>query len=127
MSRRELGREFGRFLITGGINTAFTYALYLMLLGPVGYFFAYSIAYVAGIVASYFLVSRFVFRTKTTVAGFFRYPLVYVAQYLVGTIVLWLCIEWAGVRSDVALLASIAATVPVTFVISRAVLNPRPG
>jgi putative flippase GtrA len=127
MSRGQVGREFGRFLIAGAINTALTYGLYLILLDPLGYFVAYSVAYVVGIVVSYFLVSRFVFRTSTSLAGFFRYPLVYVAQYLVGTLVLWMCVELAGVGKEIALLASIAATVPVTFAISRLVLNPRPG
>lgn len=127
MKRGQVGREFGRFLVAGTINTALTYGLYLALLQPLGYLFAYSVAYVVGIVVSYFFVSRFVFHANTTLGSFFRYPLVYVAQYLVGTIVLWVCVEWAGIRREVALLASIAATVPVTFVMSRMVLNPKAG
>ena len=121
------GREFGRFLVAGSINTVLTYALYLVLLAPLGYLTAYSIAYVAGIVLSYFVVSRFVFHTRTSVAGFVRYPLVYVAQYIVGTSVLWTCVEWIGVRREWALLVSIAATVPVTFVVSRRVLKTGSG
>ena len=126
MRRRQVTREFGRFLVAGAINTALTYALYLILLGPLGYFFAYSVAYVVGIGVSYLLASRFVFGTGTTLAGLFKYPFVYVAQYLVGTSVLWLCVEWVGIRQEFALVASIAATVPVTFALSRRVLSPRP-
>jgi len=127
MMHRGVGREFGRFLIAGALNTALTYGLYLLLLDALGYVLAYSVAYVVGIVVSYFLVSRFVFRTSATLASFLRYPLVYVVQYLVGTAVLWMCVEWIGVRREFALLATIAATVPVTFVISRWVLIRSPG
>lgn len=126
MSREHIVREFGRFLLVGAINTALTYALYLLLLRAMGYLAAYSVAYVIGIVVSYFAVSRYVFRTRTTLAGFVKYPLVYVAQYLLGALVLWICVEWLAIRRELALLFSIAATVPVTFAISRLLLTARP-
>ena len=120
-----MSREFARFLVAGGINTALTYALYLVLLEPLGYLSAYSVAYVVGIVLSYFLASRFVFRTATSIASFFKYPLVYLAQYLVGSVVLWACVEWAGVKKEIAVLAAVAATIPVTYLVSRIILSPR--
>jgi putative flippase GtrA len=120
-----MSREFARFLVAGGINTALTYALYLVLLEPLGYLSSYSVAYVVGIVLSYFLASRFVFRTGTSIASFFRYPLVYVAQYLVGSIVLWACVEWAGMKKEIAVLVAVAATIPVTYFVSRVILSPK--
>jgi putative flippase GtrA len=115
--------EFGRFLIAGAINTATTYALYLVLLGSAAYLFAYSLAYVAGIVVSYFLNALFVFRTKPAVNTALRFPLVYVAQYLLGAAVLWICVERLGVRRELGLAFSIAVTVPITYAASRLALK----
>jgi putative flippase GtrA len=115
--------EFGRFLIAGVINTATTYALYLVLLGSAAYLFAYSLAYVAGIVVSYFLNALFVFRTKPAVNTALRFPLVYVAQYLLGAAVLWICVERLGVRRELGLAFSIAVTVPITYAASRLALK----
>jgi len=115
--------EFSRFLIAGAVNTATTYALYLVLLNSAAYLFAYSLAYVAGIVVSYFLNALFVFRTKPAVNSALRFPLVYVAQYLLGGAVLWICVERLGVRRELGLAFSIAVTVPITYAASRLALK----
>jgi putative flippase GtrA len=115
--------EFSRFLIAGAINTATTYALYLVLLDSAAYLFAYSLAYVAGIVVSYFLNAFFVFRTKPAVNTALRFPLVYVAQYLLGGAVLWICVERLGVRREFGLAFSIAVTIPITYAASRLALK----
>jgi len=120
-----MSRRFARFLVAGAVNTALTYALYLALLAPLGYLAAYALAYVAGIALSYVLASRFVFGTAMSLGSFFRYPLVYVVQYLVGTIVLWACVEWLGIGKEFAVLASVVATIPVTYAASRFVLGAR--
>jgi putative flippase GtrA len=115
--------EFSRFLIAGAINTVTTYALYLVLLDSAAYLFAYSLAYVAGIVVSYFLNAFFVFRTKPAVNSALRFPLVYVAQYLLGGAVLWICVERLGVRREFGLAFSIAVTIPITYAASRLALK----
>jgi putative flippase GtrA len=56
---------------------------------------------------------------------FFRFPLVYVVQYLVGTAVLWACVEWLGIRKEIAVFVSVAATIPFTYLVSRFILTPR--
>ena len=42
--------RFVRFLLTGGLNTAVTYGVYLLLLGPIGYRWAYVASFVFGVV-----------------------------------------------------------------------------
>jgi putative flippase GtrA len=121
--QRLIPAEFGRFLIAGAVNTFATYVLYLLLLGSIGYLFAYSVAYVVGIVLSYWLNALFVFRAGAAVSTFVRYPLVYVVQYLLGAAVLWICVEWLGVPREIGLAFSIALTVPVTYLASKLALK----
>jgi putative flippase GtrA len=110
--------EIVRFLVAGGINTAITYALYLVLL-PLGYEVAYAIAYAAGIVISYLLNARFVFRTPLRFRDFLKFPLIYVVQYATGALALWLLVEHGGIAEEWALLGVIAMTIPLIFVLSR--------
>lgn len=117
--------EFSRFLIAGTSNTVVAYALYLILLGSVGYFLAYSISYASGVVFSYFLNSLFVFRTRTVISSFLKFPFVYVAQYLLGAVLLWVCVERLGIPKEIGLAFSIAVTVPFTYLASRFVLKDR--
>jgi putative flippase GtrA len=117
--------QFLRFLVTGGINTALTYVLYLLLLPLFGYLVAYSVAYVIGIVLSYWLNSAFVFRQPMNWRSLVRFPLVYVVQYLLTGALLWLLVDMLGVDERIALLAAIAVTVPVTFLAAQLAILPR--
>jgi len=121
--QRLIAGEFSRFLAVGAVNTATTYALYLVLLDSAAYLFAYSVAYVAGIVLSYFLNALFVFRTKPAIHSALRFPFVYLAQYLLGAAVLWICVERLGVRRELGLAFSIAVTIPITYAASRLALK----
>lgn len=116
-------REAMRFLIVGAANTAATYCLYLLMLSWMGYTPAYTIAYVCGIALAYALNTRFVFRVTRSLAGAIAYPLVYAAQYLVGALALYIAVREFEVPQKFALLASIAVTVPITFLLSRLVLK----
>jgi putative flippase GtrA len=111
--------QFLRFLATGGINTALTYGLYLLLLPLLGYLVAYSVAYVLGILLSYWLNSVFVFRQPMNWRSLVRFPLVYVVQYIFTGVLLWIGVDVLGVDKRIALLAAIAVTVPVTFIAAR--------
>lgn len=125
--KRQVPQEALRFLISGGINTAVTYLLYLALLPGLGYWPAYSVAFVTGIVTSYFLNTRFVFRVRTSARRAAAFPLVYLAQYLFGLAVLHVSVRWLAVPAEYAALISIALSVPFTFALSRFVLAPRAG
>ena len=119
--------QFVRFLVTGTINTGVTYVLYLLLLPRLGYLAAYSVAYAIGIVSSYALNSVFVFRQPMTWRGLLRFPLVYVVQYALTSVLLWIFIDLLGVDARIALLAAIAVTVPVTFLTARVVVMSQRG
>lgn len=115
-----------RFLISGAINTAVTYAVYLVLLGYLDYRSAYGVAFLSGIVFSYALNVRFVFRVRPNWRSAVLFPLVYVIQYLVGLGVLQLAVERFAIPREYALLASIAVSIPLTFALTRLLLNRNP-
>ena len=116
--------QFVRFIVSGAINTGITYGLYLLLLPLLGYLPAYSAAYVAGILLSYWLNSVFVFGQPMSWRGLVRFPLVYVVQYVLTGVLLWLSVDALGVDKRIALLAAIAVTVPVTFLAARLAILP---
>ena len=111
--------RFLRFIVSGGVNTAITYGIYLVLLQIVTYEISYSIAYVSGIAISYALNRSFVFRSYNGLRSILLFPLVYVVQYAFGMLLLWLWVEMAGLSDKIAPLIVVAVTLPLTYVLSR--------
>lgn len=120
---RVASSSFLRFLISGGFNTAATYAVYLALLGTLGYKVAYTIAYVFGIVLAFAINRLFVFRSHRGWRSVVLFPLVYLAQYMVSLTVIWLWVEQLHLSSKLAPLIAIVITIPLTFVLSRFVFR----
>jgi putative flippase GtrA len=120
--RSGLGRVL-RFLVGGGLNTAVTYLVYLALHQVLNYQLAFLIAYAAGIVFSYFFNSKVVFQRRMTWTGMLVFPLVYLVQYAVSALVLGAIVEYTAVPSWVAPLLVSVLTLPLTFVLTRFVVN----
>lgn len=124
--RALLENEIVRFVFMGGVNTGLTWLLYLALKLFVPYEIAFTLSYVAGILLSYVLNARYVFATKMSLSTFLQFPLVYVVQYLVSVATLYALVELAHCPESIAPLVVTALTVPVTYVMSRFILKPRP-
>lgn len=113
------GSRFARFLVSGVLNTAITYAIYLALLQFASYRTSYSIAYVAGIAVSYLLNRSFVFKRHGGWRTLLLFPLVYVAQYLFGIFTLWVWIDQAKLSETIGPLVVVALSVPLTYLLTR--------
>jgi putative flippase GtrA len=113
---------FVRFSGGGLLNTGLTYVLFLRLTSVLPVSVAYTIAYVSGIVLSYFVTVQFVFRSRASVRTVLRFPIVYVVQYLWGLALLSLLVRALGMAPAVAMLVTIATSVPLTFVLTRSML-----
>lgn len=124
--KRLLTPEILRFIAGGLLNTVVSYSLYLLLLLWLPYSLSYSLAYVGGIVFSFFIQTRWVFKVPVSLKKFLAFPLVYLAQYLAGLVLLALLIEWLHIPERWALLIVIALTLPMTFVLSRTILRGKP-
>ena len=115
--------EFARFVFYGALRTIVAFAIYLVLLWFLSYTSAYTISYVAGIFISYWINARFVFGEQLRLSRALQYPLVYLFQYLLGLVLLYLLIEIAHLPETVSPLLIIVVTVPATFLLSRFLLK----
>ncbi|MBH3412030.1 GtrA family protein [Pseudomonas putida] len=120
-----LNLDIARFLMSGGFNTALTYGMYLGLLTFLPYQLSYTVSYLAGIVLAYVLNRFFVFKSHNGVRSALMMPVIYLVQYLLSLVVLWLWVEKLQLDSRLAPLAAIALTLPVTFVLSRLAFKKR--
>ena len=118
-------RRWLRFLVGGGINTAFTYAAYLLLDTVLAYQVAYLVAYAGGVVFSYWFNAIWVFRVPLGWSGLLSYPVVYAFHYAAGALLLGLLVEYLGAPLMLAPLFVVAISVPATFVLSRWLLRDR--
>jgi putative flippase GtrA len=114
---------FPRFLIAGAINTCLTYILYLCLLSLMPYIWAYSLTYVVGIGLGYFLNAHWVFKNTPTLGNATIYKLTYVLNYFFSLVALRFLVELIHVPKEIAPLLVTAISVPVMFIITRAIFR----
>ncbi|MFD2331442.1 GtrA family protein [Cohnella sp. GCM10020058] len=117
--------EIIKFVLVGLINTFTTYFVYLGFLHYLPYIAAYSISYGFGIIISYFLNSLLVFKEKLSWKSFFKFPLIYVVQYGLNTLLLYIFVHHLMIHERIALLVSIIITTPLTFLLSRWIIKSR--
>jgi putative flippase GtrA len=117
--------EFLRFIVIGGVNTVLSYGIYVATNLIVPYIAAYTISMIAGILISYILNARFVYRTSLSLSRAVAYPLVYLVQYLVGVGTLYLLVQMLGVSKYLAPFLVVIVTIPITFVLSRFIIKGR--
>lgn len=109
-----------RFLISGSLNTITTYAIYLLLLNRFSYQQSYTAAFVAGILMSYFANRVFVFKAHQGIKTVLLFPLVYLLQYFIGLVVLWVWIDFFELNPRFGPLITILVSLPVTYMVSKA-------
>jgi putative flippase GtrA len=108
-----------RFVVAGTMNTGLTYIAYLALLRISTYRVAFTLAFAMGILVSYLFNARFVFQRPTSWPSFLRFMLIYVVQYVLGLLIVSLCVEWLDMTAMLAPLIALAVTVPLTYLLSR--------
>jgi putative flippase GtrA len=113
--------RFPRYVVAGGINSAATYVLFLLLLAVMPYIWAYSLSYVAGIGLGYLLNAYWVFGSKPTARTALAYPLVYVFGYAAGAAGVALGVEVLRLPKALAPFVGLALSVPVTYLAARRV------
>ncbi|MEE1755913.1 GtrA family protein [Streptomyces sp. SP18CS02] len=112
-----------RFALVGVVNTATYYGFYLLLLAlGLPYVAAHVVAFLLSMTGSFFLNSRFTYRTRPTWRKFLLFPLTNAANFVITTSGVYLLVDVAGLSSRYAPLVAAAAAVPITFVVSRTIM-----
>ena len=116
---------FVRFLATGAANTLACLAVYWLLLPWLRPQAAYAASFAAGICVGYLLHSRYAFRARPGWRSFAAWPAVCLAGWAAGAGMLAFALGPRRLDPRVAPLLSVAASVPVTFVLGRRLFRPR--
>lgn len=111
--------RFARFLLSGVANTVVTYAIYMFLLLKFSYQISYAVSYMIGILFAFFMNSQFVFKTHQGIRSLLRFPLIYLAQYLGGVVILWVWVEVLGLNQVAAPLVVVIVMLPITYILTR--------
>lgn len=125
-----LSGQMVRFAMVGAVNTGTYYVCYLLLLTRLSYVVAHVVAFVLSMTGSFFLHSRFTYRTRPTLRKFLLFPLSNAANFLITTGGVYLLVHVMRLSSHYAPLIAAVVAIPITFVLSRAImLRPerRPG
>jgi putative flippase GtrA len=118
-----------RFLVAGATTTLATYVLYWLLLGPIGARIAYATAYASGIVLSYTLSSRWVFRGSWTSLGLASFTVGYGVQAAASYLLFLAVLAFTPTPEWLAPVLVTMVMLPATYLINRALIlrtSPRP-
>jgi putative flippase GtrA len=114
--------RFFVFVLYGGLNTLATYLLYLLFVTVFNYQIAYLLAYLSGIFLAYILNLRFVFKAQSSLKKAVSYPLIYVIQYFIGALLLYVFVNQLYVSELVAPLLVILILIPISYFLNKTVL-----
>ncbi|MER6034331.1 MULTISPECIES: GtrA family protein [unclassified Streptomyces] len=117
-------RQMVTFAVVGAVNTAVYYGLYLLFLHWLPYLGAHVLAFALSMVGSFFLNARFTYRTRPTWRKFLLFPLTNATNFLVTTAGVYVIVDVLHAGNRFAPLLASAASIPVTFVVSRRIMLP---
>jgi len=117
--RHFLKKEFGLFLIVGGINT-----LNGTVLASIYSFFlqaniAFALGYITALTIAYFLNSLFVFKAKLHIVKFLKFSVSYIPNFIIQNMVVFIfynLLQW-NILLTYVLAAGLG--IPVTFLILK--------
>ena len=116
-------KSFVKFLFVGFSNTIILFIVYYVIVFICGkdlYLFAQTAGYVAGIINSYFLNSRFVFSEGKRGGGsFVRMCICYGITYVVQMLLLYLQVDVLNFSEFIAPVVAVIITTPINFILNK--------
>lgn len=122
---RVIGNRLIKFLTVGAVNTIVSYVTFMMLIEFVNYNVSYSVSYCIGIVTSYILNGSWTFNKSLSIRGLITYPVVYLAQFFSGWVILKVAVEVYNFTESEAYIASMLVSIPVGFLASKLYFKDR--
>lgn len=114
-----------RFLVGGGANTLFSYAMYWVLLPWMPYLWAYTTSYAVAILSGFAINTWFVFRTSWSWKRLLAFPAVHLVNYLAALIVVWVAVRLLHIPEVVAPLIATVLIMPLNFLLTRLLITRR--
>jgi len=119
IKRNFIKKDFGLFLVIGGINTVtgtvFAF-LFSLCLQPNIAFIAW---YITALTFAYLLNSFFVFKTELGFVKFFKFAISYIPNFIIQNVTVLVVFNLLGLHQFVAYLLAAIIGVPVTFLILK--------
>lgn len=121
-----LNTPFTRFIIVGCMNTAVYYTIYIICMYGLSlhYIASHAIGFIISLVGSFFLNVYFTYNVRPTWKKFFSFPLTQVVNVSTSTFFLFLFVEWFYMSSAIAPLFALFFTVPITYIVTKKILQP---
>ena len=107
------------FLFGGVLNTALTYAIYLLLNYFTDYRISYFISYLIGIIFAFYYNSKYVFNAPFSWKLIFQYPAIYIIQYIASALLLAILVDIISIDQSIAPLIVIAVMVPFSYLLNE--------
>lgn len=120
---RTAAREMIIFLIVGLSNTALTYVTYLGLLHLLHYAWAYTGAFIVGLIFTGLLNIRVTFARHPTFAVWIVFAAYYTVYWLCSIGLLHLLVDGFSVPEAFGPLVMLPIVVPINFVITRVIVH----
>lgn len=121
--RERHAREIAVFLAVGLSNTALTYLTYLGFLQLMHYRWAYTGAFIVGLLYTGLLNIRVTFSHHPTLMAWIVFACYYLLYWLFSLALLHLVVDGLGIDERYAPLVLLPIVVPVNFVITRVIVH----
>ena len=127
--QRRISGQLINFALVGVVNTGVYYGLYLLFLQVLPYLAAHILAFALSMTGSFVLNARFTYRIRPTWRKFLLFPLTNATNFLVTTAGVYVVVDVLHAGNRFAPLLASGAAIPVTFLVSRAIMlrGPRAG
>jgi putative flippase GtrA len=121
VSSKENIVQFIKFSIIGLSNLGISLCVYYFLLWlGIHYIIANVAGWVVSVFNAFFWNKRFVFQTGSSwVKALIKTYISYGFSFLLGTLLLYILVEWCGIPKVVAPLIVVIATTPINFLMNK--------
>jgi putative flippase GtrA len=116
-------REVILFLVVGVSNTLLTYVVYLALLRVVHYAWAFTGAFLIGLIFTGLLNIRVTFARHPTVTACVIFAAYYAVYYVLALALLHVFVDYLGIDEHWAPLLMLPIVVPINFVMTRLIVH----
>ena len=87
------------------------------------YMTAHLLGFFISMIGSFYLNSYFTYQTKPTLKKFFQFPLTYVVNITVSTLVIYILVQLFSMKENIAPIIATVIAIPFSFLISKMILT----